>query len=75
MWIWKLERTVDVDYDEHDAFVIAAETEAQAHNIAYEACYDRERRGDWLWSATAERVGQAFSDIKQGVIVSSFNAG
>lgn len=69
MKLWLVERSdmQAVDYDEYDSFVIAAETDYEARDIAQ----DRERHAKgWIATQIAARTTCA-----RGVVLGSFNAG
>jgi len=56
-------------YDEYDACVVTAKNEVSAIEIAQKEC--------WNFSGTlsVEYIGNAVKNTKEGVVLSSFNAG
>lgn len=76
MYLYLIERTDPVGYDEYDSFVVCAETVDDARKcIKPEWSADRievfqsEEHTRWI------RLGEADSSTKEGVILGSFNAG
>jgi hypothetical protein len=77
MYLYLVERTDDLDYDEYDSVVVVANDEADARQI----------KQDWLpcdsWhpkSVNPETLkiiylGVAYSGLKRGIIHESFQAG
>lgn len=73
MYIWLIERTDLVNYDEYDAIVVAAKTEDAARAIEPE--YGWGNRVD-LETLTVTRIGTATRGTVAGtVILASYNAG
>ena len=85
LYIWKVERTDSVWYDQYDAIVVVARTEDEARQIhPYGDGWkvdDSDRYGSWSVKPETLKVtklGTATrgSDIKAGaVVLASFNAG
>ncbi len=72
MKLWKVWRSDDVDYDEYDSAIIAAETAEQARMT------DPSKNLTWCTSNESlyvEEVGEAKPGISAGVILASFRAG
>ena len=75
MNIYLLSRGGAWDYDEYDAFVVAATSDEEARLIA--STDDRECGNAWMDPnfASCELIGRACSGIIAGVVLGSFNAG
>lgn len=82
MKLFFVSRTDIWDYDEHDSFVIACETEDEARNADP---YTGKQIENWnsgfsTWTTFIEKVkvqylGEADSSVAKGIVCSSFNAG
>ncbi len=66
MKLWLIKRTDDVDYDQYDSGVYAADSESRARDICHFARPDH---------STIQCIGEADPLIEEGWIVLSFNAG
>lgn len=69
MYLWKL------DSSEHAAFLIAANTEQEARDIAEAACDSSEVGGQQWQHSSCEAVGVTLDVQEAGVILANFNAG
>lgn len=66
------------DYNEHEAFVIAAESAGAARADALNACAEKaDRARHWLesGSTSCKAIGIANRGVKAGVVISDFKAG
>lgn len=71
MKLFLLERTDDIDYDEYNAFVVAAHGLEDALHVPL-------NWGDWSFNARCIRIteiGIAKDGTERGAILGSFNAG
>jgi len=68
MNLYLIERTDEIDYDEYDAFVIAAENENDAHKFCI-------FRAGLSSPPTCKKIGIATTDVVAGIVLGSFNAG
>ncbi len=84
MKLWKISQSVNNGYDTYDSAVVAAETEEIAKRIhpardfyALNAIDISNYEYDWAkpQDVKVEYLGEARNDLKEGVIVFSFNAG
>lgn len=79
--LWLVERSDVVGWDEYRGFVIAAKTEDEARQIAFQESLGDpmfiRQRGDSTWreDATAVVIGNAMPGRVAGVILSEYNAG
>lgn len=79
--LWLVERSDVVGWDEFRGFVIAAKTEDEARQIAFQESHGDpmfiRQLGDstWLEDATAVVIGNAMPGRVAGVILSDLNAG
>lgn len=77
MYLWKIERTDYVDYEENIAHVIAADTEMEARQIAAGA----EQAGSgqvgywYLPTTTIEAFGKALANVTEPGIILTSNRG
>jgi len=69
MYLWKIERNDDVDYEQNVAHVIAADDEYRVRQIAALAATTNEPRDAWYDAATVAQVGEAW--IPEGVVLTS----
>lgn len=73
MKLFVLERKTRIGYDESDKFVVRAEDEISARNLAAKNA-GAEGPAEWLenWKSTCDELS---SEGSPGIIVNSFNAG
>lgn len=75
--IYKVERTDEIDYDEHDSFVCAATSADDARRM--HPCHgDEDHYCSWPMKPDTLRVtliGRAYPGQTAGIILASFNAG
>jgi len=73
MKLWLVERTDEIGYDEHIAFVISAKSAEEVHN------HTPAKGPWWTWAEKAHvrvtLIGAATKGTKAGVVMESFNAG
>jgi len=83
MKLWLITKTDDVDWDDFDSAVVAANTKIEAKNIHPEGHnnpFDENKPNDWAsgWTTPdkvkAEYLGNAKKGTKKGVICSRLNA-
>ena len=72
LMLWKMELPYS-NFDEFDAFVIAAITEQECREFASMAAADE--GGDVWQHCSCVAIGIAADDVQAGVILGSFNAG
>lgn len=71
MYLWKIERTDDVDYEENVGHVIAAEDELMVREIAAAAHTSTEPEHIWFApSTTVEAVGESHW-LAAGIVMTS----
>jgi hypothetical protein len=75
--IYLLKRTSDgIGYDEFDGFVVYAESEEYARNIAARHKGDE---GSGVWTdpqkSTCAAIGSTTNKVEAGLVLGSFNAG
>lgn len=81
MKLWKISQTANRDYDTYDAAIVAARTAEVARTIHPSGrCDTGDVEIPWdswcsLDEVTVEYLGMAAEGTKQGVILSSYNAG
>ena len=80
MKLYLLEQHENNDYDTYDSCVVCAENENDAKNITPDSreFKDSTCNGSWVGSKESIKcteLGEANSNQKRGVIISSFNAG
>lgn len=73
MKLYMISRTEDIGYDEYDSFVIAAESQEQARQIAADANGD-EGRAPWL-DSTRSICREIDAKSEKGIVLRSFQAG
>lgn len=73
MYLWRIERTDDVQHDETESVIVAATTEVGARMEAMAARGDQPS-GVWL-TATAEHIGDARYGMPRGIVMESYKAG
>ena len=79
MKLWLLSQDVCKGYDTYNSVVVAAKTEQEAKQILPNEYLSWDSAGQsWAYKpeeVSAELIGTAISGTKEGVILSSFNAG
>lgn len=78
MNLYLVSQDVNNDYDTFDAMVVCAESEAEAKAIHPRQDADRVAwRDEWCRpeDVRAKFIGTAASDVPNGVVLSSYNAG
>ncbi len=76
MNIYHLSRDAgEVDYDEYDAFIVAACSEEEARNYANENAAHEGRIWTDRKQVACKVVGRACSKVTAGVVLGSFKAG
>jgi len=81
MNLYLLEQNEETGYDTYDALVVAAETPEEAAKIHPHRKWPKVKERYGVWCSTPEEVTVTLlgvvnnPDIKEGVILSSFNAG
>lgn len=75
MELYLLSRIDEVDYDEYDSAVVAAESEEESKNI--EVGHIGQYHSSWTTpdNIKVELIGTAREGTKAGVILTSYNAG
>lgn len=75
MYLWRLKRLTDIQYDEYEEFIIAAQSATEARVIAGSNCGDE---GSTVWASetysSCSRLNPRQMTVPK-VIMSSFNAG
>lgn len=76
MYIWKLERGDEVDYDETSSLIVIAETEQRAREIAHDEARGDQSHDIWYAPSTeATCLGTAFPTFGSGIQLVDFQAG
>jgi hypothetical protein len=78
MNLYKLTQEINTGYDTYDSCIVAAENEEKAVLITPDGRWEKDYMISWCKSpdqVKCELIGMAVIGTKEGIILSSFNAG